>query len=61
LTKGNCYLENPGSSADVSYPIDIINALELTWDLPYAIPDDNIQAKLTCKTNIVNARNLFVF
>jgi len=26
----------------------IVNALELSWNMPYAIPNDNTQCSLTC-------------
>jgi len=29
----------------------MVNALELSWNMPYAIPSDKTQCSLTCKTN----------
>ena len=33
----------------------ITNALELTWSIPHAVPDDATQAEITCKDNLADS------
>jgi len=30
--------------------MELVNAVELTWTLPYEIPEDRTEAHVTCKT-----------
>jgi hypothetical protein len=44
-----------------TYPTEIINALELTWKIPYEIPDDKTEATVTCQMDQTDVNYLTVY
>jgi len=50
-TWSNCFnvfgTDGTGAPTD-AVPPRMVNALELSWNMPYAIPNDNTQCSLTC-------------
>jgi hypothetical protein len=37
--------------------LELMNAIELTWTLPYAIPNDRTQADIVCSTEQLKDAN----
>lgn len=50
----NCGVTSAVDSAvnvgDPAVVMDLVNALELTWTLPYEVPNDRTEAVIVCKT-----------
>jgi hypothetical protein len=68
--KSNCGLLGPNAvSPAVAHTLDavvasssgtvleLVNAIEINWALPYGIPNDRTQADITCKTEQNTAAN----
>jgi hypothetical protein len=69
----NCGLLGPATAANATPPpqalnaavlgsegtkvLDLVNAIEINWALPYAIPNDRTQADIVCKTEQNTAAN----
>lgn len=43
------------------YGTEIMNGLELTWKLPYEIPNDRTTATITCGTDVTTENYLTIY